>query len=171
MLDGEPHHVYHTTLLRMSTDESRILRHSYRSLFGHGRAFNGIETPKAEEVVKQLVEASKLTQGTGHPNLHKTAPLPGEPFQLSSSFTEYNIPIPQQTLGIRHLSVSVLGLDVVGEGLGLLDFGGVVVVVVLLRANVLHLVDAATLGASLNGALTGNLLSSNMVSYGSVCPD
>lgn len=57
-----------------------------------------------------------------------------------------------------HLSVSVLGLDVVGKGLGLLELlVVVVVVVVVLGADVLHLVDATALGASLDGALTGNL--------------
>lgn len=53
----------------------------------------------------------------------------------------------------------VLRLDEVGEGLGLLV--AVVVVVVILGADVDHLVDAAALGASLNGALTGHLLLSN----------
>jgi hypothetical protein len=52
----------------------------------------------------------------------------------------------------------VLGLDVVGEGLGLLVAVVVVVVaVVVLGSDVLHLVDAAALGASLDGALTGHL--------------
>lgn len=56
-----------------------------------------------------------------------------------------------------HLSVAVLGLDEVGKGLGLLDLGRVVVVVVVLGADVVHLVDAAALGASLDGALLGKL--------------
>lgn len=60
-------------------------------------------------------------------------------------------------LGAMHLSVSVLGLDVIGKGLGLLELGRVVVVVVILGADVVHLVDAAALGASLNGALAGEL--------------
>ena len=57
------------------------------------------------------------------------------------------------------LAVAVLGLDVVGEGLGLLVLGGVVVVVVVvvLGSNVLHLVDAAALGATLDGALAVKL--------------
>lgn len=59
-----------------------------------------------------------------------------------------------------HLLVAVLGLDEVGKGLGLLDLLGVVsvaVVVVVLGTNVLHLVDAAALGASLQGTLLGKL--------------
>lgn len=56
---------------------------------------------------------------------------------------------------VVHLSVAVLGLDEVGESLGLLDLLGVVVVAVVLGTDVLHLVDAAALGASLNGALLG----------------
>lgn len=60
-------------------------------------------------------------------------------------------------LGATHLSVSVLGLDVIGKGLGLLELGRVVVVVVILGADVVHLVDAAALGASLDGALAGEL--------------
>lgn len=52
----------------------------------------------------------------------------------------------------------VLGLDVVAEVLGfLVTVVVVVVVVVVLGTDVLHLVDAATLGASLNGAVAGNL--------------
>lgn len=60
------------------------------------------------------------------------------------------------------LFVSVLGLDVIGKGLGLGELGLVVVVVVsiVLGADVVHLVDAAALGASLNGTLAGKLLSS-----------
>lgn len=60
------------------------------------------------------------------------------------------------------LFVSVLGLDVIGESLGLGELGLMVVVVVsiVLGADVVHLVDAAALGASLNGTLTGKLLSS-----------
>lgn len=55
-------------------------------------------------------------------------------------------------------SVSVLGLDKVGKGLGLLEFGAmVVVVVVIFRTNVVHLVDAAAFGASLDWALLGKL--------------
>ena len=55
----------------------------------------------------------------------------------------------------------VLRLDKVGEGLGLLVAVTVAVIVavavgVLLGANVLHLIDAAALGASLDGALTGH---------------
>lgn len=57
-------------------------------------------------------------------------------------------------------NLPVLGLDVVGEGLRVLVAVVVavaVVVVVLGGANVLHLVHAAALGASLNGALAGHL--------------
>lgn len=59
-----------------------------------------------------------------------------------------------------HLLVAVLGLDEVGKGLGLGNLLGVVavsVVVVVLGSNVLHLVDAAALGASLHRALLGKL--------------
>ena len=56
-----------------------------------------------------------------------------------------------------HLSVAVLGLDVVGKGLGLLELGvGVVTVVVVVGGtNVLHLVDGTALGATLDGAVAG----------------
>ena len=56
-----------------------------------------------------------------------------------------------------HLSVAVLRLDVVGERLGLGVVRLVVVVVVVLRSDVLHLVDVAALGAALDGAVAGNL--------------
>lgn len=59
-----------------------------------------------------------------------------------------------------HLLVSVLGLDEVGKGLGLLVAVVVVVAVVvgvLGRADVLHLVDRAALGAALDGAVAGDL--------------
>jgi hypothetical protein len=61
------------------------------------------------------------------------------------------------SLGAMHLFVSVLGLDVIGEGLGLLKLRRVVVVVVILGTDVVHLVDAAALGASLDRALAGKL--------------
>lgn len=57
----------------------------------------------------------------------------------------------------------VVGLDEVGEVLGLLVcvvvvvMAVVVVVAVVLGTEVLHLVDVAALGASLNGALAGDL--------------
>lgn len=51
----------------------------------------------------------------------------------------------------------VLGLDEVGEGLGLLEAVVVAVGVVVLRADVLHLVNAAALGAPLDRALAGHL--------------
>lgn len=55
----------------------------------------------------------------------------------------------------------VVGLDEVGEVLGLLVAVVVVavtvVVAVVLGTEVLHLVDVATLGASLDGALAGDL--------------
>lgn len=56
----------------------------------------------------------------------------------------------------------VLGLDEVGEVLGVLVAVvavAVVVVVVVLGAEVLHLVDAAALGAALDGAVAGDLRS------------
>ncbi len=58
-----------------------------------------------------------------------------------------------------HLRVSVLGLDVVGKRLGLLVAVMVIVVtvVVVLGPDILHLVDAAALGASLEGALARKL--------------
>lgn len=60
--------------------------------------------------------------------------------------------------GAIRSSVAVLGLDVVGEGLRLGVLGAVVVaVVVVLGANVVHLVDAAALGAALDGAVLGDL--------------
>lgn len=55
----------------------------------------------------------------------------------------------------------VVGLDEVGEVLGLLEsvvvVTVVVVVAVVLGTEVLHLVDAAALGASLDGAVAGDL--------------
>lgn len=54
----------------------------------------------------------------------------------------------------------VVGLDEVGEVLGLLVAVVVVAVavaVVVLGADVLHLVDVAALGAALNGAVAGDL--------------
>lgn len=57
---------------------------------------------------------------------------------------------------MKHLSVAVLGLDVVGKGFGLLNLRRVVVVVIL-RTDVVHLVDTAALGASLDGAFLGKL--------------
>lgn len=58
----------------------------------------------------------------------------------------------------------VLGLDVVGKGLGLLEAVVVVVVVVsvvVLGTDVVHLVDVAALGAALDGALAGHLVVSS----------
>lgn len=60
-------------------------------------------------------------------------------------------------LSAMHLFVAVLGLDVIGEGLGLGVLRRVVVVVIVLGTNVVHLVDAAALGATLDGALAGDL--------------
>jgi len=75
---------------------------------------------------------------------------------------------PNAQLAIR-LSVAVLRLDVVGKGLGLLE-GRVVVVVVMvvvvLGANVLHLVDAAALGATLDGAVAGHTQPCDTVGVG-----
>jgi hypothetical protein len=59
-------------------------------------------------------------------------------------------------MGRINLSVAVLGLDIVGKGLGLGDLGRVVVVVVL-GADVVHLVDTAALGAALDGTLAVQL--------------
>lgn len=59
-----------------------------------------------------------------------------------------------------NLYLPVLGLDKVGEGLGLLEAVVVVIVVVVvgvLGADVVHLVDVAALGAALDGALAGHL--------------
>lgn len=66
----------------------------------------------------------------------------------------------QKLLGAIRSSVAVLGLDVVGKGLGLLVLGVVVVVavVVVLGTDKVHLVDAAALGAALNGAVLGELM-------------
>lgn len=69
-----------------------------------------------------------------------------------------NLPNASQR-NVMHLFVSVLGLDVIGKGLGLLELRRVVVVVIVLGTNVIHLVDAAALGASLDGALAGDLKS------------
>lgn len=60
------------------------------------------------------------------------------------------------------LPVPVVGLDVVGEGLGLLGGGVAVAVVVvgvgvLLGSDVVQLDDVAALVAALDGALTGDL--------------
>lgn len=60
-------------------------------------------------------------------------------------------------LSAMHLFVAVLRLDVIGEGLGLGVLRRVVVVVIVLGTNVVHLVDAAALGATLDGALAGDL--------------
>ena len=61
--------------------------------------------------------------------------------------------------GSERPHLPVLRLDVVGEGLGLLETVVVVVaVVVILGTNILHLVDAAALGASLDWSLTGHLV-------------
>ena len=56
-------------------------------------------------------------------------------------------------------SLVVLGLDIVGHGLGLLEAVVVVVVAVavVLGADVVHLVDGAALGAALDGALAAHL--------------
>jgi hypothetical protein len=70
------------------------------------------------------------------------------------------------SLGAMHLFVSVLGLDVIGEGLGLLKLRRVVVVVVILGTDVVHLVDAAALGASLDRALAGKAEPVNTVRVG-----
>ena len=69
----------------------------------------------------------------------------------------------------RWLDLPVLGLDVVSHGLGLLVAVVVVTmaVVVVHLADVFHLVDAATLRASLDGAVAGHLfvLSSQQRAY------
>lgn len=72
------------------------------------------------------------------------------------------VPFPAPYYNRINLSISVLGLDKVGKGLGLLELRGVmVVVVVILGADVFHFVDTAALGASLNGTLLGELHNSN----------
>lgn len=59
---------------------------------------------------------------------------------------------------VPNLSIPVLGLDVIRKCLGLLVSVVIVsVVVVVRRSNVLHLVDAAALGASLDWALAVHL--------------
>lgn len=65
----------------------------------------------------------------------------------------------QTGLGQGTPRLVVLGLDEVGEVLGLLVAVVVmaVAVVVVLGADVLHLVDAAALGAALDGAVAGDL--------------
>lgn len=73
------------------------------------------------------------------------------------------MPVPREPLckilPATHLSVAVLGLDIVGKGLGLLELlVVVVVVVVVLGAGVLHLVHAAALGAALDRAVAGHLV-------------
>lgn len=57
-----------------------------------------------------------------------------------------------------HLSVAILRLDEVSESLGLLDLLAVVVMMVVLRADKVHLVDAAALGASLDRSILGQLM-------------
>lgn len=65
---------------------------------------------------------------------------------------------PHRDSGLR---VAVLGLDVIGEGLGLLVAVVVVAVVVVRGTDVVHLVDAAALGAALDGAVLGDLGTQN----------
>lgn len=80
-------------------------------------------------------------------------------YQSSSINNPFQVPnLPYQPNKTGYLPV--LGLDKVGEGLGLLEAVVVVVVVVgVLGTEVLHLVDVAALGAALDGALAGHLLS------------
>lgn len=62
----------------------------------------------------------------------------------------------------------VFGLDKVAEVLGLLVsvvVVAVVIVAVVRRANVLHLVDIAALGAALDGAVLGNLICESAFRY------
>ena len=62
------------------------------------------------------------------------------------------------------MNLVVLGLDEVGEGLGLLVAVVVVVsVAVVLGTDVLHLVDTTALGAALDRALTGHLEAMQLV--------
>lgn len=58
---------------------------------------------------------------------------------------------------LTHSFVTVLRLDKVDKRLGLLVTVVVVVMAVVRGANILHLVDAAALGAPLDGALLGHL--------------
>lgn len=106
-----------------------------------------------------------------------TASFPGQPagprpFHLSSCFVNLQArrifavrrpkpsSLPRKASPVGHWpsALPVLGLDVVGEGLGLLVAVVVVVAVaVVLGSDVLHLVDAAALGASLHRSLAGHL--------------
>jgi hypothetical protein len=79
-----------------------------------------------------------------------TAPLPSI-LQAPSLLPSCLIPTSPTRL------VTVLGLDKVGKCRGLLVTVVVVVVAVVRGANILHLVDAAALGAPLDGALLGHL--------------
>jgi len=79
-----------------------------------------------------------------------TAPLPSM-LQAPSLLPSCLIPTSPTRL------VTVLGLDKVGKGLGFLVTVVVVVVSVVRGANILHLVDAAALGAPLDGPLLGHL--------------
>lgn len=75
--------------------------------------------------------------------------LPAQHFRASRHFVPYLLP--------------VLRLDKVAEVLGLLVsvvVVAVVIVSVVRRADVLHLVDVAALGATLNGAVLGDLVAS-----------
>lgn len=76
---------------------------------------------------------------------------------MSSLETVYVVCWPSGQRRRHHLVV--LGLDKVGEVLGLLVAVVVVTVavVVVLGADVLHLVDTAALGAALDGAVAGDL--------------
>lgn len=98
-----------------------------------------------------------------HHNLHSRCSSPCEIFRLSAyqlKNADLNTRLPLRRTNYKrsYLSVSVLGFDEVCKGLGLLNFGAVVMaVVVILGANVIHLVNTATLRASLNGAVLGDL--------------
>lgn len=82
-----------------------------------------------------------------------------------------NAPFYQPLLHQRRLPV--LRLDKVAEVLGLLVSVVVVTVVivsVIRRADVLHLVDAAALGATLDGALLGDLSASQQLIVLAISP-
>lgn len=52
--------------------------------------------------------------------------------------------------GIHGMDLPVLGLDIVGKGLGLLVSVVVVTMAIVRRSDVLHLINATALGASLD---------------------
>lgn len=86
--------------------------------------------------------------GTGRGNLYSSSA------QYSTS--PHSPPVMLDP-NLTHSFVTVLRLDKVDKRLGLLVTVVVVVMAVVRGANILHLVDAAALGAPLDGALLGHL--------------